>query len=84
MNTSFNFSFSSSFGNQNATKNQKRKLTAQDEYWLNRILRDHSGQIFILIFLLLAIIFGTIIYGILNPQNRTISGEYSLIQINAK
>lgn len=60
----------------------KRELTAQEEYWLNRILRDHSSQIFIIIALFLALLLTTVVYGIRAGNNPGKSTDFSLIQIN--
>ena len=59
-----NYSFRSSFGNKST---QKRKLSAQEEYWLDRILRNHSTQIFVVIVLFFILILSSVVYSILNP-----------------
>lgn len=64
----FNFSFSSNIGNKSTNK---RKLSAQEEYWLDRILRNHSTQIFVVIVLFFALILSSVIYSILNPTTVT-------------
>lgn len=75
----FNFSVNSSFGTKK--KSDKRGLTAQEEYWLNRILRDHSRQIFIISILFLVVIFASIVFSIFYGDRVGSSGDFSVIRI---
>lgn len=61
----FNYSFSTSNRDKNIPK---RKLSAQEEYWLDRILRNHSTQIFVVVVLFFALIISTIVYSIYYPN----------------
>jgi len=63
--SNFNFSFSSSFSTRDKKKSKKR-LTPQDEYWLDRILRDHSKQIFVIFTLFFISIIAAVIVAALN------------------
>lgn len=54
MSANFNVSWSASWNNKKKGEG-KRGLTAQEEYWLNRILRGHAKQIFVVIVLFLVL-----------------------------
>lgn len=64
----FQFSINSNFGNHGRHGN---KLTAQQEYWLDRILRNHSTQIFIVVISFIILIASTVIYSIINPETTS-------------
>lgn len=85
MNKNFNFQISTntnwSFGGKKRLA-KKRQMTAQEEYWLNRILRDHSSQIFIIMALFLVMIIGTIIYAAISGNSGNLSKDINLINIS--
>lgn len=70
--------FSYTIGKKNKDKN---KLSAQDEYWLDRILRNHSTQIFVIVVLFFALILASVIYAIANPETSS-SSSSNKIEIN--
>lgn len=77
-----NFNFSAS-SNSNNRRQGGNKLTPQDEYWLDRILRNHSTQIFIVVVLFISLIIAIVVSSILNPSRTENSGAYSQkIEIN--
>lgn len=52
---------------------KSKEVSPQFEYWLNRILRDHGKQIFILLFLILIailVIFSGYFYSLTKEQPR--------------
>ena len=58
-NSNFSFNISTNWGNEKTDKNGR--MSPQTEYWLNRILRDHGWQIFIVTVLTLVVTLTTII-----------------------
>lgn len=63
-------------------RNNSKKLTAQEEYWLNRILRDHAWQIFVVTVLFLVLMIIAVVYD--NKQGQTVKQvkEVNIININ--
>jgi hypothetical protein len=72
MNVNFNYTIGKKHKNKN-------KLSAQDEYWLDRILRNHSTQIFVIVVLFFTLILASVIYAIANPETSSSSNK---IEIN--
>lgn len=77
-----NFSFSmntnlSINGNKIFSKKvtDKEDLTPQQEYWLNRFLRDYAGKIVLLFILFFVILFGIIYYSGNIQESRNIEFE---------
>ena len=77
----FNFNISSQFGT-GKQKKEKKGLTPQEEYWLDRILRKHSGQIFIIAVLFLALMVGTVVVAVVRGKSVDGAIEYSVIKIS--
>ena len=73
MKKNFSFNFSSNI-NVNGTKvfsknvDENQKLTSQQEYWLNRFLRDYSGKVFIIILLFILLMFFVVIMAASSTQ----------------
>lgn len=63
-----NFSFQTKTSLNNQTR--ERGLTAQEEYWLNRILRDHGWQIFVVTVLMIIMIITAIVVSPKEENNR--------------
>lgn len=80
MSANLNVSWSASWNNKKKGE-EKRGLTAQEEYWLNRILRDHAKQIYVIVTLFLLIIAGAIVVAIKNGGQTSEGGSYSIIEI---
>lgn len=84
-----NFSYSVNINSNFATKqknvgNAKAiKMTPQQEYWLDRILRNHSGQIFFVVVLFLLIILGTVIASVIYGENTNKPTTGQLIEMKS-
>lgn len=80
MNVKFNFQINnSSFGNSKSSKD-KKDMTPQEEYWLNRFLRDHAGKLVLLFILFFVFLFG-IIYFV--PTDKSVSTSKNIdVQIS--
>jgi hypothetical protein len=79
---SFNLNLSSNFSTSNKEK-EKRRLSAQEEYWLDRILRNHSTQIFIVLVLLFVSIISLVVFSALyGNTDSTNYGQSNKIEIN--
>lgn len=84
MKKSFSLNFNSNINingknvlSSKASDNQK--LTAQQEYWLNRFLRDYSGKVFFLI--ILAIVGFVAIFFVAGDSNSSSNSSSTTIQI---
>lgn len=82
-NFSFNFNSNLSLNGKKVfsnTVNENQDLTAQQEYWLNKILRDYGGKIFILTLLFIALMFA-IVFAAFNANQTQMTGN---VQINSQ
>lgn len=70
MKANFNIQINSSFGNSKPSKNRKG-MTPQEEYWLNRFLRDYAGKLVLIFVLFLVFLFGIIYLGTVNENVST-------------
>jgi hypothetical protein len=66
MNKKMSFHFTSGFtinGKNYKTSNldSQQNLTPQQEYWLNRILRDYGNKIFLLVLLFFVLMFAVVL-----------------------
>ena len=87
MKKNFSFSFNSNFSVNGKrvfsnSASEKKDLTSQQEYWLNRFLRDYSGKVFIIILLFILLMFFVVIMAAsstqgTNTRNVQSSFEYS-------
>lgn len=71
---SFSFNFNSNVsvnGKQlfSSKSGSKKKMSPQEEYWLNRILRDYSGKVFFIVILFFALMFAVVYFASNSPQN---------------
>jgi hypothetical protein len=86
MKKNFSFSFNSniSVNGKNVAShkaNDKQRLTAQQEYWMNRVMRDYGGKIYFIIVLFIVLFFATFIFASKsgNTQNsQSVSKSYEL------
>lgn len=70
MKANFNFQLNSSFGNGKSSKNGKG-MTPQEEYWLNRFLRDYAGKLVLIFILFFVFLFGVIYFASINGNVST-------------
>jgi hypothetical protein len=78
MSFNFNIRVNSIFGNKNKTK---KGLTPQEEYWLDRILRNHSKQIFVLLLLFFGIIIASVVFSIAYGDRLENEVDFSVVRI---
>lgn len=83
MNFSYSVNINSSFNNKKKDASSLRgsKLSPQQEYWLDRILRNHSGQIFFVITLFLLITLSAIIAAVFQENEGQSITETSSGQV---
>lgn len=74
MSKNFSFNINTSF-NTNSKKTSKKGMTPQEEYWLNRFLRDYSHKIFILFILFFIFLFGVIYFASQNNSASVTTGN---------
>ena len=70
MKANFNFQINSNIGNGKSSKN-KKGMTPQEEYWLNRFLRDYAGKLILMFILFFILLFGFIFFGSNNSDVST-------------
>jgi hypothetical protein len=84
MKKSFSFSTSTNFSiNGRSTSKHvptDGKLTPQQEYWLNRFLREYANKVFFLIVLFLILLFGIVI--VAGHSNTTQGNNKSQIEFS--
>lgn len=61
MNSNFSINISTNFNNKGQSK---KKLTAQEEYWLDRILRNYADKILMMVILFLLVILGMVLFSV--------------------
>ncbi len=75
----FNVSINSSFGNKPKSKNG---LTPQEEYWLDRILRNHSKKIFVILLLFFGLVIASVVFSVMYGGSMGSGGDFSVVRIN--
>ena len=56
-------------------KSGNKGMTPQQEYWLNRFLRDYSGKIFWIFILFFVFLFGVIYFASINGNTSVSTGN---------
>jgi len=87
MNKNFSFSFNSNlnvngkkvFGNKG---NNKKNLTAQQEYWMNRFSRKYASKIYLLIIIFLALMFYVVFVAAKSEKSVNTGNFQSSIKIS--
>ena len=78
-----NFSFNINTGfNINSKKSSKIDMSPQEEYCLNRFLRDYVPKIFILIILFFVFLFGVIYFAAQNGNASVSTGNSININVS--
>ncbi len=70
MKANFNFQINSNIGSGKSSKN-KKGMSPQEEYWLNRFLHDYAGKLILIFILFFVLLFGLIFFASSGDQVST-------------
>jgi hypothetical protein len=82
---SFNFNSNLSVNGKkvfSSKLDEEQKLTPQQEYWLDRIMRDYGGKIFFIVLLFFALMFAVVLIANNASQNTGSSNSQTRVEFS--